>query len=220
MNFLQTLALTAPPLLVAVILHEVAHGYAAERLGDPTARKLGRINLNPLVHIDPFMTVILPGILILSGSPIVFGGAKPVPVDPRYFKNPRRGMAYVALAGPVTNFILASLFYLLMVGLVHSPKLLELFPTWVSFTLVYWILHSIIINLVLGLFNLLPVPPLDGGRIAVGFLPLSMARPIAKLERYGLLIVIGLLYFGVVDRYLGPVIEFVTRQIVQLIGAG
>ena len=220
MNFLQSLLLTAPPLLLAVILHEVAHGYTAEKLGDPTARTLGRIKLNPLVHIDPFMTVILPGLLILSGSPIVFGGAKPVPVDPRFFRNPRRGMAYVAMAGPIVNFILAAIFYALMLLLASSSSALMLLPTWASFTLVYWVLHSIIINLVLGLFNLLPVPPLDGGRIAVGFLPLSMARQVAKLERYGLLIVIALLYFGVVDRYLGPVIRFVTKQIEQVLLAG
>ena len=220
MNFLQTLLLTAPPLLLAVILHEVAHGYTAEKLGDPTARNLGRIKLNPLVHIDPFMTVILPGLLILSGSPIIFGGAKPVPVDPRFFRNPRRGMAYVAMAGPITNFILVAIFYALMLLLASSSSALTLLPTWASFTLVYWILHSIIINLVLGLFNLLPVPPLDGGRIAVGFLPLSMARQVAKLERYGLLIVIALLYFGVIDRYLGPVIGFFTKQIEQVLLAG
>ncbi len=220
MDFLQTFLLIAPPLLLAVILHEVAHGYTAEKLGDPTARNLGRIKLNPLVHIDPFMTVILPGLLILSGSPIVFGGAKPVPVDPRFFRNPRRGMAYVAMAGPITNFILAVIFYALMLLLAKASSGLLLLPGWASFTLVYWVVQSIVINLVLGLFNLLPVPPLDGGRIAVGFLPLSMARQVAKLERYGLLIVIGLLYFGVVDRYLGPVINFVTQQIEQALRAG
>ena len=219
MKLLQTLALTVPPLLLAVILHEIAHGYMAERLGDPTARRLGRIKLNPLVHIDPFMTVILPGLLILSGSPIVFGGAKPVPVDPRYFSNPRRGMAYVALAGPITNFVLASCFYGVMLLFLHFQSALSLLPTWLAITLVYWTLHSIIINLVLGLFNLLPVPPLDGGRIAVGFLPLKLARHVAQLERYGLLIVIALLYFGVVDRYLGPAINFVTQHIEQVLNA-
>ena len=175
----------APPFAFAVILHEVAHGWVAERLGDPTARQAGRISLNPIVHVDWMLTVALPAMLIFFGSPIVFGGAKPVPVDPRYFFNPRRGMLWVALAGPVTNFVLAGGSFLLLLGGVLTLGLPEdpnIFLEWLRF--------SILINLVLGIFNLIPIPPLDGGRIAVGLLPLSLAKNWAKLERFGLIIVV------------------------------
>ena len=202
----------APPLLVAVILHEVAHGWVAERLGDPTARALGRITLNPIKHIDPVMTLLLPGLLILSGSPIIFGGAKPVPINPGYFKNPRKGMVWVALAGPAVNIILASICYLLVMALdkmnadvVNHSAIVLLVGA--------WLIYGVVINLVLALFNLFPVPPLDGGRIAVGLLPLSLARPLAKLERWGLLIVFLLLYSGVIDAYLGPIIKYVITRL-------
>lgn len=202
----------APPLLVAVILHEVAHGWVAERLGDPTARALGRITLNPIKHIDPVMTLLLPGLLILSGSPIIFGGAKPVPINPGYFKNPRKGMVWVALAGPAVNIVLASICYLLVMALdkmnadvVNHSAIVLLVGA--------WLIYGVVINLVLALFNLFPVPPLDGGRIAVGLLPLSMARSLAKLERWGLLIVFLLLYSGVIDAYLGPIIKYVITRL-------
>jgi Zn-dependent protease len=213
-TFIQILG-TVPPLLIAVILHEIAHGYVAERLGDPTARRLGRITLNPLKHIDPFMTIILPGMLILSGSPIIFGGAKPVPVNPMHFNNPRRDMAYVALAGPVTNFILAALFYL---GYLLFSFALPVFlaPPIVLAIFGLWLIYGVLINLVLGLFNLLPVPPLDGGRIAVGFLPVPIARLWARLEPFGLVIVILLLFSGLFDAVLSPVIEIAAKHLLKL----
>jgi Zn-dependent protease len=188
------------PLIIAVVLHEIAHGYTAYKLGDNTAKSLGRLSLNPIKHIDPFMTIILPGLLILSGSPIVFGGAKPVPVNIFNLRNPKRDMAIVAAAGPITNFILAGLgvLFLLGVKLIFGLKVV-----WLIYFFVQWI----IINVILGLFNLFPIPPLDGGRIAVGLLPKEIARKYAKLERYGLLIVVGLLYLHVFDSYLMPVIE-------------
>jgi Zn-dependent protease len=210
--------LNAPPLILAVVLHEIAHGWVAEKLGDPTARKLGRINLNPLVHIDPILTLLLPAVLIFSGSPIIFGGAKPVPVNPGYFKNPRRGMALVALAGPVLNFILAGcsfaiLFaYLELFGTEQSGNLISnLIPAWLAI--------SIIINLILGFFNLLPIPPLDGGRIAVGYLPIRFAKFIAKLEPYGFLIVVLLLLSGVVDKFLQPIIKLSEYLLKIAVGA-
>ena len=201
----------APPLLAAVILHEVAHGWIAEKLGDKTARQMGRITLNPLVHIDPLMTIIVPALLISAGSPFIFGGAKPVPVNPLNFENPRRGMAYVAIAGPITNFLIMGVCWLIFHELtLHVPT------TQPNFTLMLievWLQQSIFINLVLGLFNLLPIPPLDGGRIAVGFLPLSIARQWARLERYGLFIVIALMMTGKVADVIGPVIDYVATLV-------
>ena len=204
-----------PPLFVSVILHEVAHGYAAEKLGDPTARRLGRISLNPIAHIDLFMTILMPATLLLLGSPFVFGGAKPVPVNPLNFRNPRRGMALVALAGPLTNFAIVALLW----PIARYAEGLELSPEQTSSFLLLcllWLYHGIIINLVLGFFNLLPVPPLDGGRILVGFLPLRLAARLARIERWGLLIVIALLMSGVVEKILGPILTFFTRSLLGI----
>lgn len=206
-----------PPLFLAVLLHEVAHGYVAERLGDPTARRLGRITLNPLPHIDPVLTLLMPATLLLLGSPFVFGGAKPVPVNPLHFRNPRRGMAYVALAGPVTNFLLATVLWVVLLGLRLLPiSETSGFPPAALAALgllVLWVEHGVLINIVLGTFNLLPIPPLDGGRIAVGFLPIDLARRWAKLERWGLLIVIILLSSGTVARILDPIIRFFAIRV-------
>lgn len=193
-------------LIVCATIHEVAHGYTAKKLGDPTAALAGRITLNPLRHIDPFMTVILPGILILSGSPIIFGGAKPVPVDPRYFKNPLKGMAIVAAAGPLSNAILGGIGIIVL----KSLSFLEIseYLSYSVVTSIYTFLFSwVLINAVLGVFNLFPLPPLDGGRIVMGFLPRKLAIPYAKLERYGLLIIFGLLYLGIIDTFLRPILE-------------
>lgn len=198
------------PLLVAVVLHEIAHGLAAEKLGDPTARKLGRITLNPIKHIDPMLTIILPAILIFSGSPIIFGGAKPVPVDPRYFKNPRKGMMIVALAGPVTNFILAGISALFL-AILNTPGVPEIFPHAPLIFTAKILIASLLINLALGLFNLIPIPPLDGGRIAVGLLPINLARLLARLEPYGIPIVFFILYLGFLDKVLLPVLQLIIE---------
>lgn len=184
----------------------------ANKLGDPTAKALGRITLNPLKHIDPMMTIILPGILILSGSPFIFGGAKPVPVNPFNFKHPRRDMAYVAMAGPITNFIIAAL--TLFVGKIiisYFPFVLNMLPPTAMLVFLLWIAQSFLINIVLGMFNLLPIPPLDGGRIAVGFLPIELARKVAGLERWGLVIVVGLLFSGVLDKILHPLVQIADK---------
>ena len=213
-GFFYHILISAPPLLIAVILHEIAHGLAAKKLGDPTASDAGRLTLNPIKHIDPFWTILLPAMLILAGSPVIFGGAKPVPVDPRYFKRPRKDMMWVALAGPATNIILAVLSLLLYWGvnvavlaLVGNQPVSEI--TAFCFTVVYqWIQTSVLINTVLALFNLIPIPPLDGGRIAVGLLPWQLARKWMRLERYGILIVFGLLYFRVLDYVFLPIFNF------------
>ena len=201
---------------MAVILHEIAHGYVADKLGDPTAKALGRLSLNPKVHIDFKMTILLPAMMILAAKlagfpPIVFGGAKPVPVNPYNLKNPRKDMMWVALAGPVTNFVLAIIFYLIFLLLSIIPT--QPYALWLQSLIVWWVVYGIFVNILLGVFNLTPVPPLDGGRIAVGLLPLKYARKFAQLEPYGLLIVIALLLSGFLEMILSPLLVFVAKHI-------
>lgn len=200
--------------IISVIIHEIAHGVVAFWLGDPTAKQAGRITLNPIPHIDPFFTILVPATLALAGSPVIFGGAKPVPIDPRYFKNPRRGMAIVALAGPVSNLLIASVLYLCLHLIVFQAGTTE--PSYFTQTLFLVLAQGILINVVLAAFNMLPIPPLDGGRIVTGLLPVSLARPYSRLERYGLLIVILLLFSGIVDTLLTPVINH-TFQLITAI---
>ena len=172
------------PMVIAITLHEAAHGFAANRLGDSTARDLGRISLNPLRHVDPVGTLLLPGMLALTGAP-VFGWAKAVPVNPRNFAHPKRDMAWVAAAGPAMNFALALIAMMLIAAVIQvGPK-----SQWLAQNL----LNFIGINLFLMLLNLLPIPPLDGSKVMIGILPMPLAVPLAKLERHGMLIVIALL---------------------------
>lgn len=174
------------PVILAITLHEAAHGYAARRFGDNTAWLMGRVTLNPLKHIDPFGTILLPAVLLFAGSPVLFGYAKPVPVNFMALGDPRRDMVWVAAAGPGMNIALATVSALLL----HTvPLLPEPTAAWVGANLV----NSMIINVVLAAFNMLPLPPLDGGRVAVGLLPNALARPLARLENYGILIIFGLL---------------------------
>jgi len=185
MTFLVEAASWALPVLIAITFHEAAHAYAAHILGDDTAKRLGRVSFNPLRHVDLFGTILLPALLLITRAPFLFGWAKPVPVMVARLKNPRRDMMLVALAGPAANLILALLSALLMNLAWLLPEGADLWSTQMLY-------RSILINLVLAIFNMLPIPPLDGGRVATGLLPINLARSFARLERCGLLIVIGL----------------------------
>lgn len=202
-------------MLLGVILHEVAHGWAAEKFGDPTARLMGRITINPLVHIDPIGTVILPLLLLITKAPFLFGWAKPVPVNFGNLRGGRQSMAWVALAGPLTNFILATV----SAALYHL--LFSVFKSgWISpNTLAASVAEPVFLmagisvqfNLVLMVINLLPIPPLDGGRIAVGLLPAPMAAQLERLERFGILIVLLLIASGIWSYIVTPVLSLFTK---------
>lgn len=176
------------PVLFAVTFHEAAHGWVAWKLGDDTAHSLGRVSFNPLRHIDPFGTVVLPAmLLLLSGGRIMFGFAKPVPVNFGRLNQPRRDMVLVAAAGPGINFLMALVAAFLIIPVSGLPSA---FSEWMGLNL----FNAVWLNILLAVFNLLPLPPLDGGRIAVGVLPNALAIPLQRLERYGLFIVLGAVF--------------------------
>jgi Zn-dependent protease len=194
----QNLSVWLLPIVTAITLHEAAHAWVADRLGDDTARRLGRVSFNPIRHVDPFGTLLLPGILLLLGAPFLFGWAKPVPVAFHRLREPKRDMVWVALAGPGINLALAIAAGLLLqpLGQMHA----NLFTLWLWENLK----NVITANVVLACFNMLPIPPLDGGRVLTGILPRPLAWRFAQLERYGLLIVIGLVFVvPMVARQLG-----------------
>lgn len=200
------------PLLIAITFHEAAHAFVAYKLGDNTAWQLGRVSFNPLKHIDPFGTVILPGLLLLSHSPFLFGYAKPVPVNFRNLNHPRLDMVWVALAGPVTNIILATIVAFAYHGL-------PLVPADAAKWTVDNLQNAFRINIVLAIFNMMPIPPLDGGRVAVGLLPRVLAYPLSRLEPYGMLILIGLLILlPVIGAQLGLNLDVISAILWTLTG--
>lgn len=203
MNEISKIIYLLPILIVAVIIHEYAHGKVAEYLGDPTARNMGRLTLNPKAHIDPFGSILLPLLLIAANSPIIFGMAKPVPVNPSYFKNPRKGMMYVGLAGPTANLLLAAASgFMVRLGLFSTVS-------WLITLLEY----SVMINVILAVFNLIPIPPLDGSKVIAVFIPWEVYPTYLSFEKYGILFLFLLLF--VFNRIfwliIGPILSLFLR---------
>ena len=218
MNSIYTLTTWIIPLLLCIILHEVAHGYVAYKLGDKTAWLMGRLNLNPARHFDPIGSAFVPGMLWLTGSPVLFGWAKPVPVDFRQLKNPKRDMGLVALAGPLSNVLLAILFVLfarLMLFVLPNDSFLTM-----------WIMdnvkNGITFSLFLACFNLLPILPLDGGRILVSLLPKKLAYKYQQTESYGMYILLGLMFLpfvlgvNLIGLFLGSILPYLYNFIMWL----
>jgi Zn-dependent protease len=201
-DLIQKVAVWAVPVLFAVILHEISHGAVAYALGDPTARDAGRLTLNPIPHIDPFGTLLIPGLLIAAGSPFVFGYARPVPVNFARLRSPKRDMILVAAAGPATNLILATISSVLLH--IVGPD---------AGMLTSLLFASVLMNVVLAVFNLIPIPPLDGSRVVTGLLPLPAARLYMRLEPFGMLLVILLLASRRLDDVMGPVVDVLLHAL-------
>lgn len=209
-TFIQKIAIWALPILSAIVVHEVAHGWVALYFGDQTARLSGRLTLNPVRHIDPVGTIFVPLFMLLFSN-FIFGWAKPVPVDPRNLRNPRRDMALVALAGPVSNFLLA-LFW------ASVAKLGFLFESHIAIPIIYMGEAGIIINIVLGVLNCLPIPPLDGGRVLANLAPLRLSLFLHRVEPYGFLILILMMFTGVLSFFILPFVVAMQSGINNLFG--
>ncbi len=212
LSLVQRIVVWILPVVFAITAHEAAHGWAAKKRGDNTAFLLGRLTLNPIKHIDWLGTVILPCLLLVTGTGFIFGWAKPVPVDTRNFKRPLQDMALVALAGPLSNLLMALAWALLArVGVMIGIEA-------VSLPLIYSGVAGITINLVLFLINLLPIPPLDGSRVLTGLLPARMAWQFAKIEPYGFYILLALLYFNVLNVVLAYPLYLAQKMLMALAG--
>lgn len=215
LTVVQKIAIWAIPLIFAITVHEVAHGWVASRFGDQTARLSGRLTLNPIPHIDPIGTILVPLLLLVSGTGFIFGWAKPVPVDARNMRNPRRDMALTALAGPVTNLIMA----IMWAAVAKFGISLESGGHgWLGVPLALMGGAGIMINIVLGVLNLIPLPPLDGGRVLTSILPPRLAYKVSMIEPYAFFILIALLVTGVLGSILGPFVFLFLNIIRTLFG--
>jgi Zn-dependent protease len=214
LTLLQRIVVWILPVIFAITVHEVAHGWVAKKYGDNTASMLGRLTLNPIKHIDLLGTLIIPGLLLITGTGFIFGWAKPVPVDPRNFKNPRQDMAIVALAGPLSNLLMAVGWALIArLGVMIGAQ-----TEAISLPLIYTGIAGISINLVLALINLLPIPPLDGSRILSGILPDYWAWQYNRLERFGFIILLVLLYTRVLNLILEYPLYFAQQVFFSIAG--
>ena len=198
--YIQRLILLIPPMLLALTAHELAHAWVADRLGDPTPRMLGRLTINPLKHLDPIGTLAI----FLSG---MFGWAKPVPVNPANFKNPGKAMMWVALAGPVTNLCLAAIFAIIAKLLIMGVGAFVLRTSPLLGPIYIMVNISIVLNVALGVFNMVPIPPLDGSKVLMNVLPYDRALAFSKLEPYGFIILMMLIFTGILHRVMGPIID-------------
>jgi Zn-dependent protease len=200
-NIIQQIVILAPPLLFALTFHELAHGYVAWRLGDPTAKNAGRLTMNPLKHLDPLGVI---AFIIMK-----IGWAKPVPVNPVYFKDPRKGMLLVSLAGPGANLLLAVISAVLVKFLV----MVQILPMFILRPVGSMLVASVWINIMLAVFNCLPIPPLDGSKVLMGVLPPDMARNYAKLEPFGFILLLVLFYMGLLSKVIMPIISFANNML-------
>ncbi|MEE9493764.1 MAG: site-2 protease family protein [Gammaproteobacteria bacterium] len=212
-TLIQKIVAWVIPVLFAITVHETAHGLVAKQLGDRTAQMLGRLTLNPLKHIDPVGTLLVPGLMLLMPGGFVFGWAKPVPVDWRNLNNPKKDMAWVALAGPVSNLLMA-IFWAMIIRFAMSLGGADSF----ALPLMLMGVAGISINTVLMVLNLFPMPPLDGGRVMTGLLPMRYARVYSRIEPYGMFIVIGLLVTGILGQLMWPVMQFFFSLLAPIAG--
>lgn len=207
-TIIYTIAVWAIPVLFAITIHEVAHGWVANLLGDQTAKMLGRLTVNPVKHIDPIGTIVVPIAMVILQTGFVFGWAKPVPVNTRNLRSPKRDMAIVAAAGPISNLIMAVFWivvFKLASALISDPAIAQ--------GVMAMGRAGILINLVLFIFNLFPIPPLDGSKVLAGFLPPSLSNMMDRIEPYGLFIVLGLVYFGVLNTIMSPILRFFLQTL-------